>query len=64
MISYKPLWETLEKKKITTYFLINKCKISSSTINRLKKNKGITTTTIDDLCNILNCSISDIIEHI
>ncbi|MFV0518376.1 MAG: helix-turn-helix domain-containing protein [Aminipila sp.] len=34
------------------------------TRSRLRNNKGINTNTIDDLCNILGCSVSDIIEFI
>ena len=64
MITYKPFWETLKKKDISTYTLINKHNISSSTINRLRHNKPISTTTLDDLCMILNCTVSDIIEYV
>lgn len=63
MISYKPFWETLKKSKESTYTLINKHNISSATIDRLRHNKGISTTKIDDLCKILNCSVEDIIEY-
>lgn len=61
MISYTPLWKTMKEKGITTYALINKYNISSSTIHRLKHGKGATTQLIDDLCNILDCSVEDII---
>jgi len=64
VIIYSPLWETMRQKEITTYFLINKCGFSSSTISNMKHNKGITTATINDLCNILNCEVSDILKHI
>ena len=64
MISYEPLWNTLKHKQITTYSLITKHNISSATIDRIKKGKGITTTKLDDLCRILDCSVSDIIEYI
>lgn len=64
MISYEPLWNTLKRKQITTYSLITKHNISSATIDRIKKGKGITTTKLDDLCRILDCSVSDIIEYI
>ena len=36
MISYAPLWATMEKKHATTYTLQFKGEISSSTIRRLK----------------------------
>lgn len=64
MISYKPFWETLKKKNITTYTLINKYNISSATIDRMKKGNGISTMKIDDFCRILGCAVSDIIEYV
>ena len=62
MITYTPLWETMKEKQITTYHLIYKCGFSS-TINKLKHNKGISTATINDLCNVLQCSVAYIMEH-
>ncbi len=64
MITYKPFWETLKKKGITTYKLINYYEISNSTIQRLRENRGITTTTIDDFCKILDCRVEDIVEYV
>ncbi len=64
MISYKPFWETLKKRNISTYTLINKHNISSATIDRMKKGNGISTMKIDDFCRILKCSVSDIIEYL
>lgn len=64
MIVYTPFWRTIKEKKITTYMLINNNKISSSTIDRLRKNKPINTTKINDLCRILNCRVEDIIEYV
>lgn len=63
MIVYTPLWETMKKKGITTYALINKYNISSSTINRLRHNMGVTTQLIDDLSMILECNVEDIMKH-
>ena len=64
LIVYSPLWETMKQKGITTYHLISKCGFSSSTINNMKHNKGISTTTLNDLCNILDCGVADIMKHI
>ena len=64
MISYSPFWRTLRAKNITTYALITRHNISSATIDRIKKGKGITTTKLDDFCRILQCSISDIVEYV
>ena len=64
LISYKPFWQTLKNKNISTYTLITKYNISSATIDRMKKGNGISTMKIDDLCKILDCSVSEIIEYI
>lgn len=64
MISYQPFWRTLQAKNMTTYTLITRYNISSATIDRIKKGKGITTTKLEDFCRILQCSIPDIVEYI
>ena len=61
MIKYTPFWLTLKDKGESTYTLINKYNISSATIDRLRKNKGISTMKIDDLCKILHCRVEDIL---
>ncbi len=64
MINYKPFWKTLKARGISTYKLINDYEISGATIQRLKRNQGITTTTIDDFCKILDCRVEDIVEYV
>lgn len=64
MISYDPFFNTMKRKGISTYQLIHKHGISSSLLNRLRKNLPITTVTINDLCKILECSVEDIIVFI
>ena len=64
MISYNPFWETLRNSKETTYTLIKNHRISSSTIDKLRKNKPLNTTTLNDLCRILSCQVSDVMEYI
>lgn len=64
MISYAPLWETMKKKKATTYTLQVKGEISSSTIRRLKANESVSTNTLEALCKILECTLQDIIDYI
>lgn len=62
MINYSPFYMTLIKKKISQYRLINKYLISSSTLNRIKKNEPVSLATIDELCKILKCDIKDIVK--
>lgn len=64
MISYHPFWNTLEKSSETTYTLINKHRISSATLDKLRKNKPMNTTTLNDLCRILGCRLEDIAVYI
>jgi len=64
MIIYDRLWDTLEKKGITKYRLRKDYNIRKSQLDRLKRNESVTTNTIDRLCNILDCDITDIMEHI
>lgn len=64
MISYRPFWLTLQNSSESTYTLIKDHRISSSTIDKLRKNKPVNTTTINDLCRILQCSVSDVMEYI
>lgn len=64
MISYQPFYETLLRENITEYALIFKHGIPANTLHRMKHGKPITTTTLDTLCSILNCSVSDILEYI
>ncbi len=63
MITYDPFWKTLKEKGESTYTLIEKHGISSATIDRLRNGKGISTAKINDLCKILNCTVSDILEY-
>ena len=64
MITYEPFWDTLNWKNISTYTLIKEHHISSSTINRLRHNKAISTATVDKLCGILGCYVDDIIKFL
>lgn len=63
MISYDPLWETMRRKGATTYTLQVKGGISSSTIRRLKANESVSTNTLDALCKILACELSDVVIY-
>lgn len=62
MISYEPLWKTMEKKGITTYVLINKHGINPRTIYNLKHNQSITMVTLEKLCFILECQADGIVH--
>ena len=64
MISYKPFWATLRRSGESTYTFIKNHRVSSSTIDKLRKDKPMNTTTINDICRILNCRVEQIMEYI
>ena len=64
MITYAPFYRTLKEKEITTYRLINYYNVSRSMIDRIRHNRPLTTTTIDMLCEILNCHVEDILQYV
>lgn len=64
MICFDPLWKTLERKQLSQYALIKRYGFSTGTLNALRKNRSITLNTLNDICNILQCSVSDVIEFI
>lgn len=63
LISYKPFYNTLFKKGVTEYYLIHVEGMSAHTLHRIKHGQPITTKTLDRLCYILDCDVSDIVYH-
>jgi DNA-binding Xre family transcriptional regulator len=64
MIKFDRLWDTKEKKNISTYYLREKCGIDSKTVRRLRANDNIETKTLDKLCSVLDCRLEDIAEFV
>lgn len=64
MISYQPFYETLYKKGITEYHLIFKQGLSANTLHRMKHGEAISTKTLNVLCEILECGVSEIIKYV
>lgn len=63
MISFSPLWKTLNEQNISQYRLL-KSGIDNKTLDSLKKNKNITLLTLEKLCIIIGCTPNDIVEFI
>ena len=62
MINYKPLFKTMSEKGITSYSLFKKG-FSKATYYSIQQGNSISTNTIDQLCKLLDCSVSDILEY-
>ena len=63
MISYEPLFRTMKEKHISSYELAKRV-FPRSTYYAIKQGKSITTNTINQLCYLLHCNVSDIMEYI
>ena len=64
MIKYDRLWITMKEKGITQYDLYTYYNVNRSQLHRLRHNLNVEVNTIDRLCNILGCSVEDIMEHV
>ena len=63
MISYEPLFRTMKEKQVSSYELEERG-FPRSTYYAIKHGKGITTNSVNQLCAILRCSVSDVLEYI
>ena len=62
-ILFDKFWVTMKKKAISTYRLRENYGFNTKTIAKLRKNENVTTYTLNRLCTILNCDISEIMEY-
>lgn len=60
MLDYSPMWETMKRKGISQYRLIQSG-IDNKTLDALKKGKNITLLTLEKLCILLDCTPNDIV---
>lgn len=63
MIVFDNLWNTLKERGISQYKLIKVYGISTGQLDRLRKNENVNTYTLNQLCKILDCKLSDIAEY-
>ena len=64
MFSYKPLLHTMIEKDITKTQLRQMLGCSKATIAKISKNEYVSLEILDKICNLLDCKIEDVIEHI
>ena len=63
MISFAPLFKTMKEKKISSYKL-EKLGFSRATYYSIQQGNSISTNTVNQLCKLLKCEVSDIMEFI
>ena len=61
-ISYKKLWKLLIDRDMNKQDLRKMTGLSSSSIAKLGKNESVTTAVLLNICDKLDCDISDIME--
>ena len=64
MIKYDRFWETLKKRHISQYYLINECGIEKRLLRRLRDNENVEIFSLDRICTVLNCDLDDIVEYV
>lgn len=62
-ISYEPLFRTMAAKGVSSYRL-QKMGFNRSTYYSIKTGKSISTNTVAQLCQLLECRVEDILEYI
>lgn len=63
MISFAPLFKTMKEKNISSYKL-EKLGFSRATYYSIQQGNSISTNTVNQLCKLLECKVSDIMEFI
>lgn len=63
MIDYSPLWETMRRRNISQYQLLQGG-IDNKTLDALKKRKNITLLTLERICEIVGCTPNDVVRFI
>ena len=57
------IMELLQEQNISQYKLIKEYNFSTGQLDRLRKNGNVSTYTLNVLCEILDCSLNDIVEY-
>lgn len=63
MIDFSPLWDMIVKRHCTQTELLKKQVVGGGTLQRMRNNQGVSTDTINSLCNYLRCKPSDIMRY-
>ena len=63
-IVYDKLLRLMEVQGLSTYRIRKERIISESTLQKIRKNKAITTDSIATLCKVLHCQPGDLMEYV
>ena len=63
-VSYNNLWKLLIDKNMSKTQLIKAAKISTNAMAKLGKNEDVRVEVLVKICEVLNCTMNDIMEII
>ena len=63
VISFEPLFQTMREKGITSYRLF-KMGFPQSNYYAMKRGENVSTHTVNELCRLLECNVSDIMTYV
>lgn len=63
-VSYKKLFHLLIERELSNSDLQKQAGFSANIITRLKRNEYIKLQSIESICNVLNCSVDDMLEFV
>lgn len=61
-ISYKRLWKKMIDKDVNKTELCQETGISAATMAKMSKDEPVTLTTIEKICDFLNCNVEEVVE--
>ena len=64
MIDYSQLWQILDERFMLPYDLITNKVVAGQTFSRLRKNKNINTSSVNDICRFLQIQPGDFMKYI
>lgn len=62
MVSYNKLWKLLIDKEMSKGDFMDKCKMSSGTMQNLRDNMPVHLKVIERICMELDCNVEDVLE--
>ena len=62
MISYNKLWKLLIDKEMSKGDFMEKCKMSSGTMQNLRDNLPVHLKVVERICLELDCNVEDVLE--
>ena len=62
-VNYDKLWKLMIDKKMNKTQLRTAAKISSNAMAKLGRDESVSIETLEKICAVLRCDLSDIVEH-